>query len=60
MPSNGCRKQRTNLKDLYKCVKIENGRLSVIKDGETRKPEWYAGNWGLLRIQEVNYYISQC
>ena len=48
-----CWKYRTNLKDLWRCVKKENGRQCVIKDGVAEKQEWYAGNWGLLKIQEV-------
>ena len=42
---------------------MENGRLSVIEDGMTGKLEWCAGNWGLLKIQEVLstvlYYIAR-
>ena len=62
MPGVGCEEGAIRLlevqnkfkgRHLWRCVKEENGRRRVIADGTTRKQEWYADNWGLLKIQEV-------
>ena len=48
---------RTSLKVVWRCVKMDNGRQSVMMNGMTRKQELCVDNWDLLKIQEVSYYI---
>jgi hypothetical protein len=44
-----------SLKVVWRYVKIDNGRQSVIEGGLTRKHKSCADNWDLLKIQEVSY-----
>ena len=46
----------TSLKVVWRCVKMDNGRQSVMMNGMTRKHKLCADNWDLLKIQEVSYY----
>jgi hypothetical protein len=36
---------------------MDNGRQSVTEGGMMRKHKSCVGNWDLLKIQEVSYYI---
>jgi hypothetical protein len=47
----------TSLKVLLRCVKMDNGRQSVMMGGMTRKQELCVDNWDSLKIQEVSSLI---
>ena len=48
---------KISLKVVWRCVKMDSGRLSVMVNGKMRKQELYADNWDLLKMQEVMYMI---
>ena len=49
-------KGRTNLKVVWKYVKMDGGRRYVTEIDLMRKHRLYADNWDFLKIQEVSYY----
>ena len=46
--------EREALRDVWRCVKVENGRLSVMVAGMTMKQELCADNLDFQKIQEVS------
>ena len=50
---------KTSLKVVWRCVKMDNGIQFAMMDGtdQMRKHKLCADNWDLLKIQEVSYFI---